>query len=63
MPAFTFSPADGQARYYADRAVEFQPGDVADWDEPPDSHWMPSDSPPVTTEPASVRKKSGGDAR
>lgn len=63
MPALQFAPDDGMARYYAERAEEFQPGAVADWDEPPDAHWREPDSQPVTTEPASVRKKSGGDAR
>ena len=59
MPALQFSPDDGQARYYSERCAWFQPGEVAEWPEPPDPHWVPSDSPPVTTEPASVRKKGG----
>jgi hypothetical protein len=60
MPAFTFAPADGQARYYSDRGSWFQPGEIADWPEPPDPHWSAPDTSPIAVEPASTPKKGGG---
>lgn len=64
MPAFRFTPADGLSRYYADRATWFDQDAIADWPEPPDAHWVPADSPPpIPAEPASARKKIGGDGK